>query len=101
MRLFFIFSLVLHLARATTMYEGDGFVLSLEEEDHFILLPKEASSSPLPCLAKSLHCEHPCDHPLDMNVKLNRKKRKFFKRMVLMIKILDKDTKCLKQNKIS
>ena len=41
MRLFFIFSLVLHLARATTIYEGDGFVLRLEEEDHFILLPKE------------------------------------------------------------
>lgn len=41
MRLLFIFSLVLNIARATTMYEGDGFLLSLEEEDHFILRPKD------------------------------------------------------------
>lgn len=40
MRLLFIFSLVLNIARAATMYEGDGFLLSLEE-DHFILLPKD------------------------------------------------------------
>ena len=39
-RLLFIFSLVLNIARAATMYEGDGFLLSLEE-DHFILLPKD------------------------------------------------------------
>ncbi len=41
MRLLFMFSLVLNIAQATTMYAGDGWILSLEEEGHFILFPKD------------------------------------------------------------
>ena len=40
-----------------------------------MLLPKEASSRPLPCSAKSLHWEQPCDHTFWTVVTIKTRKR--------------------------